>query len=75
MTLGELSKILHDMYENAPRGEKTTMIHLFGIKYADAIRNSDFTIKELLKAADMYESYNVEVNKGISLAKYVTLKG
>jgi len=40
MTITELAKILSDMYDNAAEGEKVTMIHLFGIKYAKYIRGN-----------------------------------
>lgn len=50
------------------------MIHLFGIKYADDIRKNRYTPREILKYANMPESYQVEINKGIKLAKYVEIK-
>jgi hypothetical protein len=34
MTLNELGAKLKSMYENAPKVDVVTMIHLFGIKYA-----------------------------------------
>ncbi len=61
------------MYGEAPRSEKSAHIHLFGIKYAkDWVA---LNIEEVVKrAADMSDSYHVEVQKGIKLAKYVFLK-
>lgn len=50
------------------------MIHLFGIKFSNEIRNNNYSIKEILKLAGMTESYQVEINKGINLAKYVDIK-
>ena len=44
MTLLELSSSLKDMYENAPETDQSTMIHLFGIKYADEIKMLFFNI-------------------------------
>lgn len=73
MTVIELANILRDMYENAS-SEKTTMIHLFGIKYADEIKRNGYTPKEILKAAGMQESYQTEISKGVRLAKYVIAK-
>lgn len=70
MTLAELSAILRDMYDNAPRGEKAAMIHLFGIRYADEIRAAGYTANDIARAAQM-TSYAVEVNKGMHLARYV----
>ena len=73
MTANELGSILKNMYENS-KGDKTAMIHLFGIKYADEIRNNSYTPRELLQIAQMPESYFAEINKGIKLAKYVIVK-
>lgn len=74
MSAYDLGKILNDMYENAPSKEQTTMIHLFGIKYAKEIRDNNITPREILVYAKLPESYQVEINKGIKLAKYVVLK-
>jgi hypothetical protein len=74
MTENELGKKLRDMYDNASPNEQTTMIHLFGIKYAEEIRDSGITPREILKKADMQESYQTEINKGIRLSKYVKIK-
>lgn len=74
MTILDLSNILKDMYSNASQGEQTTMIHLFGIKYAAEIRKNNFTPKEILRAAQMHESYQAEISKGIRLEKYVVTK-
>lgn len=73
MTLNELAKKLKEMYEGSST-EKTAMIHLFGVKYAKDIRESGYVPKDILKVAGMPESYQVEINKGIKLSKYVTVK-
>ncbi|NJJ36833.1 hypothetical protein GSQ51_17915 [Clostridioides difficile] len=63
------------MYQNGERTrEQTTMIHLFGIKYGEIIRENKYSIKDILKYAEMPESYQVEINKGIKLAKHVIAK-
>jgi hypothetical protein len=74
VTLNELGKILKDMYDNAPRGDQAAIIHLFGVKYADEIRNSEYTPKDILRSVNMPESYQAEINKGIKLSKYVIAK-
>ncbi|MCB2343305.1 HTH-like domain-containing protein [Clostridium estertheticum] len=75
MTELELANELKKMYERAlPTKEQTTMIHLFGIMYAKVIRDNGFIPRNILKYADMPESYQVEINKGIKLAKYVAVK-
>lgn len=61
MNINELAAILKEMYENG-NGDKTAMIHLFAIKYADEIRNNGYTPKEILKIAEMPESYFAELN-------------
>ena len=51
-----------------------TNIHLFGIKYAALIKESPYSIADILNDADLPKSYQTEVNKGIKLSKYVTSK-
>ncbi|WP_017416453.1 HTH-like domain-containing protein [Clostridium tunisiense] len=75
MTELELANELKTMYEaGIKRKEQTTMIHLFGIKYAEVIRMNGYIPKDILKYAEMPESYQVEINKGIKLARYVKIK-
>lgn len=73
MTCMELGKKLREMYD-IKGANKSTMIHLFGIIYADEIRNSDLTPVEIVKAAQLPESYKAEVQKGMNLSMYVDLK-
>ena len=72
MRIDQASKILAQMYRDAPEREKALSIHLFGIKYADQIRN--MSAKEIVVGADLPESYKTEVRKGIKLAKYVEMR-
>ena len=72
MSVEEAADLLGNMYENAPRGEQVTSIHVFGIIYADAIRS--MPKKELAKRAGICESYYTEISKGIRLAEHVQLK-
>lgn len=75
MTLKDLAAELAKMYNSVPRGDKTTMIHLFAIKYASQLDElKEFNIKDLLEAADMPTSYVTEINKGRRLSKYVEPK-
>ena len=73
MNAFELSNILKSMYERQ-NVNKTTMIHLFGIQYAKQIEDNRISPKEILKSANMPESYATEIYKGIRLSKYVDLK-
>lgn len=74
MKVNELSEKLREMYRGASKGDAVVMVHLFGIKYANEIRASGASSKEIVLAAGMSESYGVEVNKGINLAKFVQVK-
>ncbi len=74
MNLEELSAILKEMYENAEPKEQVVNIHMFGIKYAEAIKNNKIKISKLIENAGMGKSYAVEVSKGIKLSKFVKLK-
>ena len=71
MTPEKLGEILSHMYHAAPKGEATTMIHMFGIKYADAIRDCGAPVAEIIRVSGLSDSYNTEVSKGVRLARYV----
>ena len=71
MTLKEIADELKAMYEKAEDGEAVTMILLFGVRYADAIKANRFSVKDIVAQAGLRGSYVTEVNKGIKLAKYV----
>ncbi|WP_295763239.1 hypothetical protein [uncultured Oscillibacter sp.] len=71
MTLNELSSALKEMYATASKGEQTTMIHLFGIRYSNEIQEADYSPKDILQMAGLPSSYVTEINKGIRLAPYV----
>ena len=74
MTLIELGTKLGEMYNNAPKGDSTAMIHLFGIKYANEIKQSEYSIKDIIKQSGISASYFAELNKGVKLANYVIPK-
>ncbi|MGN0814855.1 MAG: hypothetical protein ACI4MH_06465 [Candidatus Coproplasma sp.] len=69
-----LGRKLNEMYSNAPKNEKVIMIHLFGLKFADIIRGNGYSVREIVKYAKINDSYVVEVNKGINMAKYARIK-
>ena len=71
MNENELGRILGDMYNHAEDGEKVTMIHLFGIKYAEEIRESGIAAKDIAEAAKIQPSYGTEISKGVRLSRYV----
>lgn len=74
MEIEELSAILKEKYVNAPKNEQVANIHLFGIEYAEIIKKNNYKIIEIIRLAEMKESYKVELSKGIKLSKFVTLK-
>lgn len=69
-----LGQKLKEMYEDAPLSEQVLMIHLFGIKFADIIRDNGYKAREIIDAADMKASYQTELCKGMKMAKYVEIK-
>ena len=71
MTENKLGKVLKEMYENAPHGEKVVNAHLFGVKYASVILDNNYKVTEIIHASGLKQSYEVEVSTGIKLAKYV----
>ena len=78
MTLEELIAKLKGMHDSAPEGEKTTIIHLFGILYADELENCGVSktaaAKHVAEHAIKRKSYWSEIDKGVRLARYVELK-
>lgn len=71
MTENELGKILWDMYDKAPEGDKVVNIHLFGVKYASVIHENNFKAKDIIRVSGLNKSYAIEVSKGVKLARYV----
>ena len=69
----ELAGILRRMYYNAPRGEQSTAIALFGIRYADQLSARSVNINRMVERSGIGDSYYTEVRKGMRLAKYVEL--
>tara|TARA_B110000046_G_scaffold44038_2_gene49043 strand:+ start:2804 stop:3031 length:228 start_codon:yes stop_codon:yes gene_type:complete len=72
MTLNELGEKLSKMYNNAPKGDAVTMIYLFGIKYANQIKENNYSKKDIIKQSGISKSYFTELTKAIKLATYVT---
>ena len=73
MTATQLGEALHAMYHDAEKGEKVTMIHLFGIKYFKEIRESGASPKAIAEAAIIPSSFGTEISKGVRLARHVKL--
>ena len=72
MTLDELAEVLRNMWDSAPKGGKTPMVHLFGIRYADELEGMD--LAALAELAGRPRSMGTEIRKGRNLAQYVIEK-
>lgn len=68
----EAANILRRMHRDSPPQEKSTPIHLFGIKYAQEL--ASLSTREVVVPAGLAPTYATEVPKGRRLAKYVVLK-
>jgi hypothetical protein len=79
MTLEELAGALIEMYVDAEI-DKSAMPRLFGIRYAGEIRDSVYSPADIIRqvreqsGAEIPETYVTEINKGITLSKYVIEK-
>jgi 5-methylcytosine-specific restriction protein B len=74
MTVSELGAELKSMYHSAAEGDTVAMIHLFGVKFAEQIRECGGSPKDIAIAAGISHNYGVEVNKGVNLARFVQVR-
>lgn len=74
MTLIELGNKLNEMSNNASKGDRVVMIHLFGIMYAKEIKQCEYSKKEIIKHSKIAITYLAELNKGVKLANFVVPK-
>lgn len=74
MTIQELADIATYMYETAPYGEKVAVLHLFGIKYCNVIKENDYRATEIVRASGLKHSFSVEISNGMKLSRYVCVK-
>jgi hypothetical protein len=72
MTIEEAAKTLSLRYERAPKGQKVTQLYLFGIEYAESIK--DMSMADLAIRAGISKTFGTELNKAVNLAEYVQLK-
>lgn len=68
-SIDELGAILTRMYETA--GNKTTAIHMFGLKYGEIISRNGYSAGKLVNASNIPDSYHVEVSKGLAIYKAI----
>lgn len=70
----ELADILSLWYRDALKDEQKTMIHLFGIVYADEIEKCRAKVPEIVRLSKIGDHYKTEVYNGKRLARYVTVR-
>ncbi len=75
MTLTALASLLRQIYISADRADTSVAVILFGIRYADKITASGIRPGELIRLAEIPESYCSELRKGIRLARFVSPRG
>lgn len=69
-----LAKRLKTIREQAPHLETTVRTHLFGIEYANELRDYSLRdLKEIMVLAATSESMATEIKKCVKLADYVTV--
>lgn len=66
-SLSELGDILSRMYNNPDVSNKTTAIHMFGLKYGYIIKKNNYTATDLVEAAGISSSYHAEISKGVRI--------
>ena len=79
MNINDLGKELRRMYDDGKvRKEQVAMIHIFAIKYADEIiiqdEKQNRVFEQILRYAELNNSYKTELSKGLKLASYVEIK-
>ncbi len=72
MTTEELARELRDTVHGAESGDKVVAIHLFGIRYSDALAGHN--LQDLAARAGLGKSWATEIRKGVRLAEHVTIK-
>ena len=74
MNKKELGIRLREMFDAAEHREKGVMILLFAVKYADVIECEKYAAQDILREAQLPETYIGGFNKGLKLSKYVVAK-
>lgn len=71
-TIDELAQYLKDMYNEL--SPKPLGIHLFGIKFGRVIKKNKYNLKDLIQKANLEESYEKELRKGVVLSSYAKIR-
>ncbi len=79
MTTKQLGDILNKMY-NSAEANKVTMILLFGVKYAEEIKNAakessmNNVVNDIIEQSKLPASYATEIKKAVALSAFVEVK-
>lgn len=66
-SLSELGDILSGMYSNPDVANKTTAVHMFGLKYGYIIKKNNYAATALAEKAGIGSSYHAEISKGVRI--------
>lgn len=69
MNTNELAFILEHFYYSRPDGTKAISPQIFGIYFADQIKNS----KEIIEKTSLPKTYSTEINKGKKISNYTQI--
>lgn len=66
-SLQQLGAILKEMYSSAEDKMQVASIYIFGIKYGDNIIKKEFKALDIIKLAELNESYSTELQKALNI--------
>ncbi len=69
LDIEQISLILANMYNNAEENYKVAAIHMFGIKFGNLILEKQFRIRDIISIANLSQSYETELSKGLNIYK------
>ena len=71
----QLANELKNMWFSMPDGQRTPMLHLFGIRYAEHLKGWKVReLDELCEDAGLKASKGTEIHKMVKLSKFVVEK-
>ena len=69
-TLEELGAILDQMYAIAKN--KTTAIHMFGLKFGEIIKRNSYSAEAIVEASSLSGTYHAEIGKGVRMYESIS---
>ena len=64
-SIAELAALLEKMYNAAEN--KTTAIHMFGLKYGELIKRKGYAATAIVEATSINNTYHAEISKGVRI--------